>query len=113
MDSDAEVLASSGWSIDEETGDIVCDYDGSIICEKDSPFFLNVIIECTASHWGVEDQMQGESKTCKLVEIYRLKGEHSENCSDYFIDGDKKIEMGDLQGYILSQYVLRSFGRKS
>lgn len=46
------------------------------------------------------------NRTCRLVEIHRLRGEHSENCNDYFIDQGKNIELGNLAGYILRQYVL-------
>lgn len=90
-------LSCCGWSIDDETGNIVCEHDGIIVAGKNSGHYDNVVIEAVSSYSGVEQE------SCAVCKIHNTFGEVGE---EYFVDGSKRVNMSDLQGYILSQYVL-------
>jgi len=93
----ASALSCCGLSIDDKTGDVVCEHDGSVVAEKGSDNYDNVVIESLVAYWGVEQEY------CQVCKIKNTFGEVGE---EYFVDGSKRVKMSDLQGYVLSQYVL-------
>lgn len=50
-ESDSQILAHSGWKIDSESGEVVCEYDGTIVADSVTP---EILIECVESYWGME-----------------------------------------------------------
>ena len=87
----ADCLRTCGMALTDEG--IVTD-SGDIIDEHQR---LLVEIEATESRRGIEPE---QSKVCKLHTAYGPMGR------EYFVDDKKHIAMDDLQGYVLSQYVL-------
>lgn len=99
----ADALRCCRYSIDKETGNIVSD-SGDIVAERGSEAFRLCEIECCEADGGIESET---SRVCKLIEVWHGNG------SDYFVDGDKKITLDNLQGYVVSKYLIPNIQGKN
>jgi hypothetical protein len=91
----AECLANYGFSMDDDNN-IVNEQSGEIVSASGDDNRTCVEIEVIESYWGIE----GDTDCFKLHEQY------SGNGSDYFVANGRNIKLDDLQGFVLSQYVV-------